>query len=619
MTRLSLVAARNFGYNYNGMGHVTTITESRYPNRPRFGYHEWDARATILSNYTATVNDPRRGQRRLRRALPSVARQSLACSKLGTEKHKFLLATRNASSAARPHNGRLSLRAADPCVSRRKELLARLTPMALRAKPGDTSTVNAKGSYSVINGSAPAVNATTLHSELFYHRNMTVNQNSIALSSDRGSLEIAGVSLLYEGTRVKSYLLGRDLNPAGRGLGDYYPQGMFGVGGLRPTCTPNFIAGSGNSINNMYGRCCCPRTGCVGQCSGVYSAEGCNCCLDTDNAFERCVSMCKSPAPIKVMTHCGIPDFTYRLNHKSELQKDMYYRHAFCLYMAANAACADLNCGDDKITGWGCCMGYCTQVLFGGGGGGVGGSGGGYGGTGGGGAGCGGCAIQGNGDGSRVYNMPSRSFCCKVEACAGDSQLLSSMNVDCGASSSTFIPWLSQLLRCVDCWIKGVNNNPADAKELPMINGHHLTLSDLECIRKWLMGSEGPMRCQFQNFKKYFSNYCFGRVECGGCPGSPSESYACGFIPEPPCHGGKYVLLCNTFFMGEIAGARSAYGKGCIFQMRTAHELMHMCHPGGWSHTADGNPTHGNLDSLARMLLHCCYQDCFKALRDTYA
>jgi hypothetical protein len=127
---------------------------------------------------------------------------------------------------------------------------ARLTYHPSTSAAGDTSTVNAKGSYSVINGSAPPINATTLHSELFYHRNMTVNQNSIALSSDRGSLEIAGISLLYEGTRVKSYLLGRDLNPMGRGDGMYYCQGGFGAGSTRPSPTLTAIGGWGNSVNN---------------------------------------------------------------------------------------------------------------------------------------------------------------------------------------------------------------------------------------------------------------------------------------------------------------------------------------------------------------------------------
>jgi len=39
----------------------------------------------------------------------------------------------------------------------------------------------------------------------------------ITLSSDRGTLELSGVNLMYEGTSVKSWLVERDLNPAGRG------------------------------------------------------------------------------------------------------------------------------------------------------------------------------------------------------------------------------------------------------------------------------------------------------------------------------------------------------------------------------------------------------------------
>ena len=90
---------------------------------------------------------------------------------------------------------------------------------------------------------------------------MTVNQNSIALSSDRGSLEIAGVSLLYEGTRVKSYLLGRDLNPMGRGDGSLYAEGMFSAGNTRPRPNSKSIGGKGNSVNNSY---CPPGGGCGG-------------------------------------------------------------------------------------------------------------------------------------------------------------------------------------------------------------------------------------------------------------------------------------------------------------------------------------------------------------------
>ena len=147
-------------------------------------------------------------------AYPSeVARQSLTCNvarRLTSCDFDFM------PRSVLPHPSRLMPIESQQYINISDEFSpARLTYHPSTSAAGDTSTVNAKGSYSVINGSAPPINATTLHSELFYHRNMTVNQNSIALSSDRGSLEIAGVSLLYEGSRVKSYLLGRDLNPMG--------------------------------------------------------------------------------------------------------------------------------------------------------------------------------------------------------------------------------------------------------------------------------------------------------------------------------------------------------------------------------------------------------------------
>jgi hypothetical protein len=53
----------------------------------------------------------------------------------------------------------------------------------------------------------------------------------------RGTLAISGANLMYEGARVKSWTLGRDVNPAGRGDGAYYAQGAFSIGTVRPTPT----------------------------------------------------------------------------------------------------------------------------------------------------------------------------------------------------------------------------------------------------------------------------------------------------------------------------------------------------------------------------------------------
>ncbi len=50
--------------------------------------------------------------------------------------------------------------------------------------------------------------------------------------SMRGTLEVSGANLMYEGSRVKSWMLGRDVNPAGRGDGSYYAQGGFSIGSI---------------------------------------------------------------------------------------------------------------------------------------------------------------------------------------------------------------------------------------------------------------------------------------------------------------------------------------------------------------------------------------------------
>src|SRR3990172_2679931 len=291
--------ARNFGYNYNGMGHVTTITEntnlSNYtatvttdangniteieevrdvsgtPTTVSVNTFEYDREnrlieQTVDSNQNVTVAHAYDGLGRLVRTSRTVSGPTTTEFRHVRDGLKLTGNIDYTNTQTAPswtnHPGRLmpiesqqfQTNASQQYINIADEFSpARLTYHPSTSAAGDTSTVNAKGSYSVINGGAPAINSTTLHSELFYHRNMTVNHNSIALSSDRGSLEIAGISLLYEGTRVKSYLLGRDLNPMGRGSGQYYPDGLFSIGSLRPSSTTTAVYGFGNSVNNGCG------------------------------------------------------------------------------------------------------------------------------------------------------------------------------------------------------------------------------------------------------------------------------------------------------------------------------------------------------------------------------
>jgi hypothetical protein len=97
---------------------------------------------------------------------------------------------------------------------------------------------------------------------VFPVRSLTFTENDVALPAERGNLEYAGLSLLYEGNRVKSALLGRDLNPLGRGDGVHYAAGAFR---MYNASTPNVGAwfkrfGTGNSVNNQHQ--------CGGGCGG---------------------------------------------------------------------------------------------------------------------------------------------------------------------------------------------------------------------------------------------------------------------------------------------------------------------------------------------------------------
>ena len=129
---------------------------------------------------------------------------------------------------------------------------ARRTYNPSTSAAGDTEAIAAKGRLVLINGATPTLltQVTAYPSELFSHRNPTYNENTIALPTDRGALEISGTNLMYEGTRVKTWLIGRDLNPGGRGFGTYYGQGMFGIGQIRPAASVTPILGIGSSINN---------------------------------------------------------------------------------------------------------------------------------------------------------------------------------------------------------------------------------------------------------------------------------------------------------------------------------------------------------------------------------
>ena len=291
--------ARNFGYTYNGMGHMLTVTEntnlSNYvatvstdangniteieevrdvsgtPTTVSTNTFEYDRENRLIeqvvdSNQSVTVAHAYDGLGRLVRTSrtvsgPTTTEYRHVRNGLQIQGNIDYTNSQTAPTWTNTLMGLMPIESQQIQTNSSQQYInisdeitpARLTYHPTTSAAGDTSTVAAKGSYSVINGSAPAVNSTTLHSELFYHRNVTINQNTIALPSNKGVLEIAGTNLLHEGLRVKSYVIGRDLNPMGRGYGIHYAHGMFSAGNMRPIASVTPIVGFGNSVNNGSG------------------------------------------------------------------------------------------------------------------------------------------------------------------------------------------------------------------------------------------------------------------------------------------------------------------------------------------------------------------------------
>jgi len=65
-----------------------------------------------------------------------------------------------------------------------------------------------------------------------------------------GTLAILATDLEFEGSRVKSPILGRDFNPMGRGDGAYYAQGSMAIYNAKPAWIGEITTGWGNSICN---------------------------------------------------------------------------------------------------------------------------------------------------------------------------------------------------------------------------------------------------------------------------------------------------------------------------------------------------------------------------------
>jgi len=89
--------------------------------------------------------------------------------------------------------------------------------------------------------------------------NITLDADRASSAATNHALQLGATDLEYEVTRVKSPIIGRDMNPMGRGDGTYYPNGGNSAGGsvaiyaAKPPFAGERAFGFGSSMNNQCG------------------------------------------------------------------------------------------------------------------------------------------------------------------------------------------------------------------------------------------------------------------------------------------------------------------------------------------------------------------------------
>jgi len=132
---------------------------------------------------------------------------------------------------------------------------------------GDTTEQTRYSDWYYVNGglvpARPALGAAK--SELFTAYAITLDADRCSTPYTNHALNLAQTDLEFEVTRVKSPILGRDLNPLGRGDGTYYCNGgnaalssLVAVRSAKPRLTGESAIGFGSSVNNQ---CCGPGIG----------------------------------------------------------------------------------------------------------------------------------------------------------------------------------------------------------------------------------------------------------------------------------------------------------------------------------------------------------------------
>ena len=126
---------------------------------------------------------------------------------------------------------------------------------------GDTTEQTFYSEWMLVNGGAVGQRGTAgSRSELFSAYSTTLDADRSALPATDHALMLAQTDLEYEVTRVKSPVLGRDLNPMGRGDGAYYAdggndahEGSVAIDSAKPETVGETALGYGNNVNNVSG------------------------------------------------------------------------------------------------------------------------------------------------------------------------------------------------------------------------------------------------------------------------------------------------------------------------------------------------------------------------------
>ena len=139
---------------------------------------------------------------------------------------------------------------------------------------GDTNDDSRYAEWQHVNGAiVPTRVAIGIPSELFNAYNITLDADRASSAATNHALQLGATDLEYEVTRVKSPVIGRDMNPMGRGDGTYYANGgnlpshsSLAIRHAKPSFVGERACGYGSSVNNGEDSPEGPDLGCFTMC-----------------------------------------------------------------------------------------------------------------------------------------------------------------------------------------------------------------------------------------------------------------------------------------------------------------------------------------------------------------